>query len=349
MCTNKLRGSVSTTGDSAALQLRRRKLSSCVDRKPARVPLPRYTRGFRTVRNRATGQGLGEPQVVEIETRRPVRIGNRSTRLPRVRSAASGGNWHWKGESVNARLSPISALFALVVAVLTTSALVAQERQTAGDNRDADIRAAVEERLAERDIRGIDVTVEGGVVTLSGTVRNVWQNDRAIEKAREVDGVVSVVDRLEVMEVESERIMAMDIAQGIRNSVYFTIFDNVDMEVNDGVVTLTGQVTMPHKAEEFEELAARVDGVREVRNEIETLPASSRDDRLRMEVARNIYADSVFWQYAVQVRPPIHIIVERGHVTLVGVVGSQLERVRAEMLARQTFGVMGVENQLRIE
>jgi hyperosmotically inducible protein len=79
------------------------------------------------------------------------------------------------------------------------------------------------------------------------------------------------------------------------------------------------------------------------------LPVSIQDDRLRTSLARQIYLDPVFSRYAVHVNPPIHIVVERGRVTLTGAVNSQVERQKAEMIARQTFGVFGVENRLRID
>jgi len=57
----------------------------------------------------------------------------------------------------------------------------------------------------------------------------------------------------------------------------------------------------------------------------------------------------VFSRYAIHVNPPIHIIVERGNVTLTGAVNSTLERQKAEMIVRSTSGVFGVENRLRID
>ena len=108
-------------------------------------------------------------------------------------------------------------------------------------------------------------------------------------------------------------------------------------------------VTMPYKADAFADLAAHVPGVQEVRNEVRALPASLFDDQLRYAVARQIYGDSLFARYATQLNPPVHIIVERGRVTLTGVVFSEVERQKAEAIARGTFSVMGVTNNLRIE
>ena len=63
------------------------------------------------------------------------------------------------------------------------------------------------------------------------------------------------------------------------------------------------------------------------------LPVSSSDDRIRTVIATQIYRDPLFVNYS-RVNPPIHVIVEHGHVTLIGIVGSQVDRQKAEAVAR---------------
>jgi osmotically-inducible protein OsmY len=106
---------------------------------------------------------------------------------------------------------------------------------------------------------------------------------------------------------------------------------------------------MPYKADALVDLAAHVPGVQEVRNKVKTLPVSTFDDQLRYAVARRIYGHELFAMHATRANPPVHIIVEHGHVTLTGVVLSEVERRTAEAIARSTFSVMGVTNELRIE
>lgn len=108
-------------------------------------------------------------------------------------------------------------------------------------------------------------------------------------------------------------------------------------------------MSSPHHANDLADVASRVRGVREIRNELEVLPVSIHDDQLRYSIASQIYRDPLFWNYAIQVDPPIHVIVENGRVTLTGVVNSEVERRKAENIARSTFGVFSVENNLRIE
>jgi hyperosmotically inducible protein len=70
-----------------------------------------------------------------------------------------------------------------------------------------------------------------------------------------------------------------------------------------------------------------------VRNQIEVLPVSQFDDSLRLQIARAIYGNPAFWQYAAMTNPPIHIVVEHGRVTLTGVVNNEVERALARSLA----------------
>ena len=146
-----------------------------------------------------------------------------------------------------------------------------------------------------------------------------------------------------------DQMIANEVSRRVRQYVFYTIYDDVEGSVHDGVVTLTGKVTMPHKASDIGDLVARVPGVREVDNKISTLPVSTFDDQLRVTIASQIYRDPLFWNYAIQVNPPIHVVVENGHVTLTGVVNSEVERRKAETVARTTFGVFSVDNRLRLD
>jgi hyperosmotically inducible protein len=137
-----------------------------------------------------------------------------------------------------------------------------------------------------------------------------------------------------------------DVAATINRYTQFTIFDNVEVDVDNGMVTLTGAVTMPHKREDIENRVARVNGVRQIRNRIAVLPVSTSDDQLRYRIARAIYDNPHFWNYAIGPNPPIHIIVEHGRVTLAGVVNNDTDRVIARSLAHQ-FPAMSVKNELR--
>ena len=142
--------------------------------------------------------------------------------------------------------------------------------------------------------------------------------------------------------------VAKDIATTVQRYTQFTIFDDVNAYVKDGVVTLTGKVTMPYKRDDIEKRIARIDGVRGVTDRLDVLPVSQFDDELRYRISRSIYNHSNFWTYAIMPNPPIHIVVEHGRVTLTGVVQSEVDRMLARSLATQ-FGAFSVTNALKTD
>jgi hyperosmotically inducible periplasmic protein len=139
-----------------------------------------------------------------------------------------------------------------------------------------------------------------------------------------------------------------DVQKQVLQYPHFTIFDSVNAEIEDGVVVLTGKVTMPYKRNDIEKRIVKLDTVTEVQNKIEVLPVSQYDDELRLQISRAIYGNSNFWRYATMANPPIHIIVDRGHVTLEGVVNSNVDRMLARSLA-SSFGAFAVKNELKTD
>jgi osmotically-inducible protein OsmY len=134
----------------------------------------------------------------------------------------------------------------------------------------------------------------------------------------------------------------------VNASPHFTIFDDVSVSVEQGVVTLVGKVTMGYKRGELQKRVTALSGVKRVVDELEVLPASSFDDDLRQQIARAIYGNANFWNYAVMRNPPIHIIVDRSRVTLTGLVRSEVDRRLAQALATQ-FNALSVTNELRTD
>jgi hyperosmotically inducible protein len=142
--------------------------------------------------------------------------------------------------------------------------------------------------------------------------------------------------------------LADDIGRSIVGYPRLTIFDDINATVENGAVVLTGKVTMPFKKSDIEHRVAKIDGVRNVRNDITVLPVSPFDDSLRYRISRAIYSNPSFWNYASMANPPIHIIVEGGHVTLAGVVNSNVERMLAGSLAIGN-GELSVKNELKTD
>jgi hyperosmotically inducible protein len=139
-----------------------------------------------------------------------------------------------------------------------------------------------------------------------------------------------------------------DISDSVNRYTQFTIFDSIEASVSRGHVVLDGWVTMPYKRNDLEKRVKSLAGVDTVENKVQVLPVSQFDDELRFRIARAIYGNSAFWNYAAMANPPIHIVVNGGRVTLQGVVQSNVERQLARSLATG-FGEFEVKNELRTD
>jgi hyperosmotically inducible protein len=130
---------------------------------------------------------------------------------------------------------------------------------------------------------------------------------------------------------------------------FYGVFDNLAYEVNGDTVTLHGQVVRPSTRSDAEHRVRRLDGVSRVVNQIEVLPLSSFDDSIRYRAYRTVFGTGSLYRYAMGANPSIHIVVNRGHLTLEGVVGSEGDSRFAHIAARQVPGVFSVTNNLRVE
>ena len=143
------------------------------------------------------------------------------------------------------------------------------------------------------------------------------------------------------------------ISHEVRNELItlpqFSIFDNLAFKVDGETVTLTGQVRNPILKDSAEKVVKDIEGVKAVNNNIEVLPPSPNDDRIRRDVARAIFNDDRLFRYSMGAVPPIHIIVNRGHLTLEGVVANQADKDAAGLRANGVPGVFSVQNNLRVE
>ena len=130
---------------------------------------------------------------------------------------------------------------------------------------------------------------------------------------------------------------------------YVNVFDYVTFTVDEnGTVTLNGEVTNPVVKSDAANVVKRVEGVEHVDNKIQVLPVSFFDNGLRARLYRTIYGYGPLQRYALGVQKPIRIIVENGHVTLLGVVDNQADKIIAGMRAGEVPGVFSVENQLLV-
>ncbi len=127
---------------------------------------------------------------------------------------------------------------------------------------------------------------------------------------------------------------------------YYGVFDNLSFKVEGYTVTLIGQVTRPTLKSDAEHVVKDIEGVEKVINEIQVLPLSPMDDRIRRAVYRAIYGRPPLDRYALQAVPSIHIIVSGGKVTLAGVADNETDKNIAGLKANGVSGVFSVDNQL---
>jgi hyperosmotically inducible periplasmic protein len=160
---------------------------------------------------------------------------------------------------------------------------------------------------------------------------------------------------LSVAAMASEPILSEQGIAGVQKRVlhqlnmlpYANVFDYMTFTVDaNGNVTLNGEVTNSVVKSDAGNVVKRVEGVGHVDNKIQVLPVSFFDNGLRARLYRTIYGYGPLQRYAMGVEKPIRIIVENGHVTLLGVVDNQGDKILAGMRANGVPGAFSVDNQL---
>jgi hyperosmotically inducible protein len=215
---------------------------------------------------------------------------------------------------------------------------------------DAGISKAAEAKItADKIGKEVQVKVDNGVVTLDGTVNTIDQVERTGKAVAKLVGVEAVNNNLRVTTSIDDMKIAENAARQIRCYAYYSIFDDVDLEVHEGKLKLSGQVLTPYRKRDISALMKGVAGVREIEDSLEVLPLSPYDDAIRLRVAGAIYRDPVLFRYGIGANPPIHIIVKNGNVRLTGVVHSKMEKQMAERAARFAALYFGFQNDLLVE
>ena len=129
---------------------------------------------------------------------------------------------------------------------------------------------------------------------------------------------------------------------------YYSVFDNLAFRVEGNTVYLYGQVVSLGLKSDAEASVKHIEGVDKVVNNIEELPPSGMDDRIRRAEYRAIYSFGGLSKYSWGTVPSIHIIVKSGHVTLVGVVDNLTDKQTAKLRANGVSGVFSVDDQLQV-
>jgi len=129
---------------------------------------------------------------------------------------------------------------------------------------------------------------------------------------------------------------------------WYGVFDNLEYSINGNVVTLSGQVVFPLTRQDAVGSVKNIEGVSKVVDNITPLPPSPFDNQTRRAEYRAIFSEPSLSKYSMGVNPAIHIIVDNGHVTLVGYVDSRTDVQLATMRANSVPGVFSVTNDLQV-
>jgi hyperosmotically inducible periplasmic protein len=233
---------------------------------------------------------------------------------------------------------------------LLSTALMAET--SAASRNDNQVQTAVTQKLAsKKQFNNVSASVEDGIVTLTGTVDLYQRKLDAAKLARKIPNAQGVRNRITVAgpnvpDAQLEQKLATKLTY-VREG-YDSTFDYFALGVTGGVVTVEGQDRTGVGRDEALADIANMPGVKDVIDKVTIAPVSNYDDRLRIRAARAIYRDPALSKYAIDPARPIRIIVDNGHVTLVGAVNSAMDKQIAGMRAGQLFGAFSVENKLEV-
>jgi len=236
---------------------------------------------------------------------------------------------------------------------------------------DATLKAQVADALkrdkALADSRIEVASVDAGVVTLSGSATTMSDQLRAVETAREVPGVVRVTDTMSGPETLSDAEIWQRGAAAKGHSVVTSASDTwitsavkvrlianeetpanaINVDTDNGVVTLFGMVPSESARRAAERSARAVNGVKGVTDELQVVAQAQQaavkenDDQIKDRVEKRVDDDAI-------AHSDIDVAVSKGVVRLTGKVPSEADRLQALTLARATSGVRSVVDELQI-
>jgi hyperosmotically inducible protein len=222
-------------------------------------------------------------------------------------------------------------------------------------NDDARLQAEVQHQLDKKEFASIQASVHNGVVTLSGDVDLVAVRDDADKRVHKLHDIASLNDQIRVgaaFENISDQALQQKLAKQLtydRVGYGTTTFNDITLQVHDGIVTLGGTVTEPADKDSAMGLIKNTVGVRGVVDNLQVAPLSPMDNRIRFAEFRAIYGAPSLNKYAIDPARHIRITVINGHVTLNGVVDNQMDKDVANIRANGVPGVFSVTNNLQVQ
>jgi hyperosmotically inducible protein len=245
----------------------------------------------------------------------------------------------------------IAAVVLAVPLVIFTIPQAAWAAAEDAAKNDAQILKDAQDKLKNKKFSGVQVAVQNGMVTLTGSVPLYADKQDAQKNVGKVKGVVSVVNDIQVQAGEStDQQLADKIGKQLAYDRvgYGNAFNAITASVQNGVVTMGGHALGPVAKDSALNIAKRTPGVTNVIDKIEVDPVSPMDDRIRQQVARRVYGYPSLNKYAINPANPIRITVINGHVILSGVVDNQSDKDVAGIQANTVPGVFSVTNNLQV-
>jgi len=241
----------------------------------------------------------------------------------------------------------------VVLSALSVGAFVSAGAQASAAN-DATIQTEVTKALSKKQFSAVQASVSHGVVDLTGTVKVFADKEDADKRVHRIKDVAAVRNDIEVAAGEKP-ISDQELQDKLVKKISYdrvgygtTAFNAISVNVQNGVVTLSGTAYGPVDKSSAVTDAAYTPGVKDVIDEISVDPVSPMDDRIRMAVYRAVYGFPSLNRYAIDPAKPIRISVQNGNVTLFGVVDSQADKNAAGIRANGVAGVFSVKNDLQV-
>lgn len=235
--------------------------------------------------------------------------------------------------------------------LVAAAALALVVSPAASSAQNSDLQAQVQKKLTGSHYKNVTVQVDNnGNVLLGGTVDLYAYKAEADEKAHHVKGVKGVDNEIQVA---GKQVSDQELQQKIGRKIEYDRagwrdqpFNAIGVQVQNGIVTLSGHASVPWAKQDALAIAENTPGVRDVIDDVTVDPESPFDDRIRIAEYRAIYGHPALNKYAIDPARAIRISVNNGVVTLYGTVDSQMDKNIANIQANQVSGVFKVINNL---
>lgn len=241
---------------------------------------------------------------------------------------------------------------ALALALVMSIPLFGKDAHYTVSPNDRQIQQLTSQELQKKDkLRGVSASVEDGIVTLSGNVDLLIDKANAEKRVRSVKSVDGVRNHIQVA---GKPVSDADLRETVSNKLrydrvgYGITFNNLTVAVDNGIVTVGGNVRDYPDHDSAIAILETTPGVKDIVDEINVAPVSTFDDQLRIRLARAIYGHPSLQMYALDPQAPIRIVVQNGNVELAGIVRSDADRQVAFMQASSVPGVFRVQNNLMV-